>query len=386
MKHFSYLNTAAGILSNYDGSQPFHLFTKDFFRQDKKYGSRDRKQITHLCYCYFRLGKSAAGKPLQQATGEALFLCSDTPNELLQAINPQWNAYAIKPVTEKCALLQIAPSSLLIFPLAAQLSDGIAAGEFNLSHLVQPNVFIRIRPGYESSVPAALQKAGITFQQLNPNCISLPSATKIEAVLQLNKEAVIQDYNSQQTGVLMQEAAGRALTVWDCCAASGGKSILVKDILGNILLTVSDIRNTVLHNLKKRFSEAGINTYTLLQSDLTKPIDKKLHQSFDLVIADAPCTGSGTWGRTPERLSFFDNKEIEQYSQLQQKIVRTIIPAIKNGGYFLYITCSVFKRENEDMVDFILQDNTMQLLEMKVLKGYSMKADTMFAALFTKLC
>jgi 16S rRNA (cytosine967-C5)-methyltransferase len=51
--------------------------------------------------------------------------------------------------------------------------------------------------------------------------------------------------------------------------------------------------------------------------------------NFELIICDAPCTGSGTWSRTPEQLYFFDEKKIEQYALLQKKIVSTIIPRLK---------------------------------------------------------
>jgi len=318
---------------------------------------------------------------------EAVFLCAAGPGELLEAINPEWNALAMLPLVKKCAVLQIDPASLHLFPQAGPLSQGIDPHDFTLSHLIQPDVFIRVRPGCHATVQTALQKAAIRFTAVDQQCISMPAATKVEAVIQLNKEAVIQDYSSQQTGALMLTAAGNGPLhqVWDCCAASGGKSILAKDSLDNIELTVSDIRSSVLNNLKKRFTEAAIKNYTLLQADLTKPTSNQLHLHFDLVIADAPCTGSGTWGRTPERLSYFDRKEIDHYSQLQQKIVTSVIPCIKNGGYLLYITCSVFEKENEEIVDFIRGDSNMQLLQTAVLKGYTMKADTMFAALFRKI-
>jgi len=386
MKHFSYLNSAAAIIENYNGSQPFHLFIKDFFRQYKKYGSKDRKQISHLCYCYYRLGEYARNKPVQQCICEALFLCSGTPNELLEAINPAWNNQVLLTIEEKCALLQIPPGSLNIFPSTGQLSNDIDIAAFNISHLVQPDTFIRIRPGQLQTVTDKLTQAKVYFKVLNPQCIQLPAATKLDELLHLNKEAVIQDYSSQQTGLLMElvAAAGAVHNVWDCCAASGGKSILAKDTLGNFHLTVSDIRPAILANLAKRFREANITNYNSLQADLTKPFTKNLPQNADLIIADAPCTGSGTWGRTPERLTWFDEKEIDSYSRLQQKIVSAVLPSLKQGGYFLYITCSVFKKENEDLAAFIMQNPGMQLIQKEILKGYPLKADTMFAALFKR--
>ena len=72
-----------------------------------------------------------------------------------------------------------------------------------------------------------------------------------------------------------------------------------------------------------------------------------------MIIADVPCTGSGTWGRTPEQLYYFEDRKIEEYASLQKQIVTNVISHLAPGGYFLYITCSVFKKENEEAIDFI---------------------------------
>ncbi len=102
------------------------------------------------------------------------------------------------------------------------------------------------------------------------------------------------------------------------------------------------------------------------------------------MIADVPCSGSGTWGRTPEQLNFFNAKKIDEYVLLQKKIVTNIVPYIRTNGYLLYITCSVFKKENEEVVSFVQENLQMELVEMNVIKGYDKKADTMFAALLKR--
>lgn len=61
------------------------------------------------------------------------------------------------------------------------------------------------------------------------------------------------------------------------------------------------------------------------------------------------------------------------------------MPTVKKGGYLLYITCSVFEKENEAITQFIQSNNNVVLIEQKVIKGYTDKADTMFAALFKRL-
>jgi len=107
-------------------------------------------------------------------------------------------------------------------------------------------------------------------------------------------------------------------------------------------------------------------------------------QTYDLIICDAPCSGSGTWGRTPENLIHFKKESINQFSSLQKKIVSNTVPHLASNGYYLYITCSVYKEENEGVVAFI-EDKFphLQLKSKALITGYKKKADTMFAALFT---
>ena len=163
------------------------------------------------------------------------------------------------------------------------------------------------------------------------------------------------------------------------------------DCFGQMDLVVSDIRKSILENLKERFYKAGIKNYRSCLADLSVPasaanpkpniISSKL---FDLILCDAPCTGSGTWCRTPESLYFFSQDKIADYAALQRKIISNTIPHLKKGGYFLYSTCSVFTAENEANVDFIQEQFQLTLIRQELFTGYPQQADTLFAALFKK--
>jgi 16S rRNA (cytosine967-C5)-methyltransferase len=396
-RYQSYLNTAATILEQYNGGIPFAEFSKDFFSRDKKYGSTDRKQISHLCYCYFRLGKSFPDTPAPERILTALFLCSDQPNKSLEALKPEWNEMVGVSLDEKYAVLDPGShreqySSLHVFPWKQELSDGVESRPFEESFFVQPDLFLRLRPGKEKRVKDKLTDSGLSFRECAPDCLALPNASKVEGIVELNKEAIVQDYNSQRIGDFLQlrpPGAGPAgmLSVWDCCAASGGKSIMAVDKLGNIDLTVSDIRESIIANLKKRFQAAGIKNYKSYVADLSHARSAILStaiSTFDIILADVPCTGSGTWGRTPEQLYFFNEKKIDEYAEKQQKIVSNVIPALKPGAHLLYSTCSVFRKENEDRVESLQQKFGLQMVDQQLLKGYSKKADTLFAALLRK--
>ncbi|MBA2499718.1 MAG: methyltransferase domain-containing protein [Chitinophagaceae bacterium] len=384
-RFYSYINTAKVILLAYDGDRPFALFIKDYFKQQKKHGSTDRKQIAHICYCYFRLGKAGRNIETDQRMITALFLCSTHPNQILSTLAAELNDAVQLSLEEKLGKIEFPLHAEDIFPWKKGLSDGMDYTSFAMSHLRQPHLFVRIRPGFEGMVEKKLAAANITFNKINEHCISMDNSSKVNDVIELDKEAVVQDLNSQRVGELVQLVfKEQPQKIWDCCAASGGKSILFHDMFPVAKLTVSDIRKSILNTLAKRFQQAGITGYRSIVADLTKSKIQIPNSPFDLVICDAPCTGSGTWGRTPEQLYFFDEKKIVYYADLQQKISYEASKHLRPGGYLLYITCSVFKKENEDVIKKLEDDAGLKLIEMKLLKGYDQKADTLFAALLQK--
>jgi len=379
-----YFDTAVALIKQYDGSMPLTAYLKQYFAQHKKHGSKDRKQIAHLCYCYYRLGHAVKDLPVETRLYIALYLCNNEKGEWLQLYEEEWQTAYDQDLDKRIAFLQTKYSFRPedIFFLLDDVSEGIDRSTFSKTHLIQPDLFIRTRPGYTPTVINKLQANQIRYELLGDNCIALSNATKVDTILQLNREAVVQDYSSQRIAEFLRLTANAHLptTVWDCCAASGGKAILAVDTLPNIQLTVSDVRTSIIKNLKERFKEAGIHKHQSFIADLTAPYHAS--RQYDLVICDAPCSGSGTWGRTPEQLYFITKDRIEHYASLQKKIVSNVAKAVKRGGYLLYITCSVYKAENEEVVEFIQQTNSFELIKSSVLKGYDRKADTMFAALF----
>lgn len=383
----AYINTAREILRRYDGNEPFNSFLKKYFKEYKKFGSRDRKQITHLCYCFFRLGKSLDRYSVEDKFAVALFLCSKSPNPLLEKLNEELNKKAGFGLDDKIKLVQEQNNFNLedVFPRRQHTSGLIEFIPFVKSFFIQPDIFLRIRPGKKTLVEQQLDKGNISFQLINDYCISIAPSTKLDEILEANRDAVVQDLNSQKVfNAYLQHLPSekKITTAWDCCAASGGKAILLKDQLPNIELTVSDIRESILVNLRKRFQQAGIKNYKWFVADITAE-NFTNENMYDVIICDAPCSGSGTWSRTPEQLYFFDERKISQYSTLQKKIVSNAVKSLRTGGFFVYITCSVFKNENEEVVRFIKDELSLHLINSEYLKGYQQKADTLFAALFS---
>jgi 16S rRNA (cytosine967-C5)-methyltransferase len=388
-RSYSHLQTAKNILANYTGNTPLAHEIKRFFSGQKKFGSRDRREIRNLCYCYFRVVRALdSNLSFEEKILQGYFLCTPSTSPFIEDLKPEWVSKMGMSASEKCAFLGIERKQF--FPHLEQIDSYIEPISFAISHLVQPDLFLRIRPLQEQKVKSKLDRAQIEYSLINSQSVVLNNATKIDDILLINKEVVIQDYSSQRVGAMLDVVRPHIITpnekpkVWDCCAASGGKTILAVDHLGSIDLTVSDTRENILHNLKKRVKEAGIIGFTTLQLDLSQIESVENLPEFDLIISDVPCTGSGTWSRTPERLYYFEEKEIEHFSSLQKAITRNIQRQLKPGAFLLYITCSVYERENREVVDNLVHTHGLELIQSEIYSGVECKSDTMFAALLRK--
>lgn len=376
------------ILEEYPGNTPLTKFLPNFFKKNKQMGSTDRRVATRLIYNYFRLGRAAKEYPVEKRLMIAEFLCNSLPDQFLGHFEPGLNEKIELPVSDKVSLLNSEFGLTLenIFPFTAHLSPEIQKENFLMSFFVQPDLYIRIHTGKERLVLSVLTAAGVTFKQLGANTISLPNGTKLDQIFADHAPSMpfeVQDLSSQQT--LAYYRPQRYEHWWDACAASGGKSLLLYSEEPHIKLVVSDIRESVLNNLDERFIGAGLRTYQKKLLDLTQNPDPVLHNyQFDGVILDAPCTGSGTWGRTPEMISQFEEFKLAGFQNLQKTIAGNVVKYLKPGKPLIYITCSVFKEENEDIVAYLVNHLNLRLEASQILKGYENKADTMFVARLIK--
>jgi 16S rRNA (cytosine967-C5)-methyltransferase len=385
MKAINQLKTFQRILDEYPAETPLSKFLPGFYRQNKQMGSTDRRIAGRLVYNYFRLGKALPNLSADERLFIAEFLCNTQVNSFLQHFKPEWAACIGFGIDEKLAIVKSThPEFKLddVFPWVSQLSGSIDKEAFLRSFFIQPDLFIRVYKRYEQQVKIILTTAEIAFKDEGNGCFSLPNGTRLETLIPNVNWYEVQDYSSQQTAQFFKPQKWDAW--WDACAASGGKSLLLHDIEPNLKLVVSDIRESILTNLDERFQQAGLIKYQKKILDLTQNNDLLLHDyAFDGIILDAPCSGSGTWGRTPEMISQFDTYKIEFFQRLQQSIVRNVVKHLKPGKPLIYITCSAFKAENEEVVNFIVKELGLKLQEQKVLKGYENKADTMFVARLT---
>ena len=386
MKAIHQLSTFQNILSQYDAEQPLHRFLAQYYRQNKQMGSKDRKIASRLLYNFFRLGSILKEETSENRLIISEFLCNDKPNSFLNHFKPEWEVIIHFAFADKVKIVSdIYPDFKLndVFPFSSHLSDGVEADAFYASFFTQPDLYIRVKRGQDKRVIKILADAEIRFTQINEHTLALPNGTKLDQIITDVGLYEIQDLSSQKVGTYFRP--NKWDKWWDCCSGSGGKSLLLHDEQPDVKLLVSDNRESILENLQQRFALAGIKNYQRKVLDLTLDQSLYLHDyEFDGIILDAPCSGSGTWGRTPEMITQFADHKIKFFSELQRKIATNIIKYLKQDKPLIYITCSVFKEENEEQVAWLCKTFDLVIENQELIKGYHLKADTMFVARLLK--
>lgn len=374
------------VYKEYDGASPLHRFLFTYFKQNKQMGSSDRRWATRYLYSFYRLGNALSKEDTLLRLAIADFLCNQTDSLVIAHYLPQFKDQILLPVQAKLALIEDTfPAFKLteVFPFKAELSEGIDSTDFLQSFFIQPDLFLRVKPEQRQALVDQLLKEEVVVREVSGTTLALPNGTKLEKILPDNKNYQVQDLSSQQTGEFFKPQTYDYW--WDCCAASGGKSLLLHSLEPKIQLLVTDVRENSLHNLDERFLAAGLKKYQKKVLDLQLNNDQDMHDyEFDGIILDAPCSGSGTWGRTPEMLYHFDAHKIDYFSKLQKNIASNVVKYLKTGKPLIYITCSVFKKENEDVIAELLEKHPLTLESMQSVSGYNDKADTMFVARLIK--
>ncbi|MBE7179431.1 MAG: RsmB/NOP family class I SAM-dependent RNA methyltransferase, partial [Mucilaginibacter polytrichastri] len=270
MKAVNQLKTFLRLLEEYPGDEALHRFLPVFFRQNKQMGSTDRRIASRLIYNYYRLGKSIAKEAPQERLLVAEFLCNQNENSFLNYFKPEYARQVSLKLDEKLALVKADfPDFDLddVFPFGEHLSAGIDKQAFLRSHFLQPDLFIRIWPGFENEVKVRLAKYEIAFREEWEGCLALPNGTRLDALFPDKKPYEVQDRSSQLTGRFFKP--GRWESWWDACAASGGKSLMLAAQQREMKLVVSDMRENILRNLDERFQAAGVRSYQKKILDLT---------------------------------------------------------------------------------------------------------------------
>lgn len=152
--------------------------------------------------------------------------------------------------------------------------------------------------------------------------------------------------------------------VVDLCAAPGGKATLLAAALPDSFIVSNEVINTRVGMLAENISKWGSDHVIVTNND---PKDfKKLPGYFDLMVVDAPCSGSGLFRKDAEAINEWSEANVAMCSLRQQRILTDTISSLKQNGFLIYSTCSYSVQEDEDICDWITEKFNLQPIKVRI--------------------
>ncbi|HET6178772.1 MAG TPA: 16S rRNA (cytosine(967)-C(5))-methyltransferase RsmB [Candidatus Sulfotelmatobacter sp.] len=201
----------------------------------------------------------------------------------------------------------------------------------------------------------------------------LRSARRIEAGDVTKTEAfrtgqiVIQDEASQLVAALVSPTPlGVGTRILDCCAAPGGKTLAIADHNPGASITAVEVHAHRAHLLQKLLPPQASTSAAQIHIIAADAQRLPLSIPFDRILADVPCSGTGTLARNPEIKWRLTLQDLAQLHERQIAILRSALAQLVTGGRLIYSTCSLEKEENENVVEQALAENpSLRLLDCR---------------------
>jgi 16S rRNA (cytosine967-C5)-methyltransferase len=221
--------------------------------------------------------------------------------------------------------------------------------------LLPPPLDLRVNPVQTTRAEALrdLQRLGLQARPtpFAPHGLRLPDRLSLSRLPGLRTgELEIQDEGSQLVAHLVDAQPGERVV--DFCAGAGGKTLALAAQMQNRGHVVAcDVNETRLKRCAERLRRAGLhNAETRVLTSESDRWVKRHRGSFDRVLIDAPCTGTGTWRRNPDARWRAPDLGLSALVALQARILSSAARLVRPGGRLVYATCSLLPQENEDQV------------------------------------
>ncbi len=178
-------------------------------------------------------------------------------------------------------------------------------------------------------------------------------------------------YVQEANSMFVEEALRQTIDIskaqiaLDLCAAPGGKTTLISSLLSeNSLVVANEVIKARAGILKENVQKWGKGNVVVTSND-AKDFGK-LNSFFDLIVADLPCSGEGMFRKDPKAVEEWSLNNVNLCAERQKRIVASVWPSLKEGGVFLYSTCTYNRDENENNIQWILENFDAELLPLKI--------------------
>ncbi len=224
----------------------------------------------------------------------------------------------------------------------------------------------RLRASREEAQTRMATEHGVDAQTtpLSPDGLTLaPGTHLVEWPMFKEGWIELQDEASQLAALATGAKPGEE--VLDGCGGAGGKALTIAAMTGDQARIVSlDVDGKKGSRLRSRMKRAGVQHFRVLTGDLLA-LPPHARGAFDCVLLDAPCSGSGVWRRHPEGRWRMGDDDIDRFSEAQSRLLTGAATALKPGGRLIYVTCSVFWEENEQVIERFLEQSPLKPLPLR---------------------
>ena len=365
MQEISRAAAAINILDDYLKGYPLEKVLKQWFKKNRFAGSNDRRNIRDLVfdilrkrlilYYPFQINEYVENGRILVLSYLFLYKKGSFSLEDIKEnkyLSPPINSNELIILNNINRLVKKAPKNIsLNYPefLEEKLSQSLG-NNFNAImelFLKRAPVYLRINQNKIN-----LKEAKIKLENQGILCEICPSSNYALKVISGEKliknsssyqlgEVELQDLSSQLTTELIQISSGKKIL--DFCAGSGGKALAIASRLRNkVDIFAYDLNNLKYKNLIYRTNKAGANITIIDSKQLIK-----YKNFFDIVFVDAPCSGTGTWRRDPKSKWELNDHKLALLTKDQYKIIKQSCAYLKNGGFVIYVVCSLLEDEGD---------------------------------------
>lgn len=339
------------IASSRDDGPPADAIVTRYFKHRRYAGSKDRRAVRELV---FRAVRRAAERPVNGRTAIVGLARSDP--ELLSLFGQPRGPEPIE-AGEPGASAGLVPQWLI-----SQLSPLVTPGEW-AALLERAPVDLRVNIARARRADLLDQFEDASLTPLSPWGIRLPPDSRVDLSPAFEAGLVeVQDEGSQLIAIACN--LGKEEHVVDLCAGAGGKSLALAAACPDAHILATDSNRARLSKLGPRAERAG----AMIERRLLSP-PRELEEltdwvgCADLVLVDAPCSGSGTWRRNPEGRWRLSPERLERLIAIQHRLLDLAAEILRPGGTLVYAVCSLVSREGAGQIDAFLKRHSSWIRE-----------------------
>lgn len=249
----------------------------------------------------------------------------------------------------------------------------------------EPNISLRVNT-LKTTKENLLKNPSFIEGNLSPDALIYKGEEGLGTLQELKDGlVVVQDEASQMSALTLNPS--KNTRVLDMCAAPGTKSTHLAQIMENTgEITAIDLHEHRVELIKESLIRLGVNSVKTLVYDSTKLEELYQNESFDYILLDAPCSGFGVAKRKPDILINTHQESLDEIINLQTKLLKVASNLLKKGGFMVYSTCTLNKKENELQIANLLKERKdIKLINEQTIYPFLYDSDGFYIARLEKV-